>query len=844
MVTVQASNPEALRNYVSMLAGAGSGYLAISTTASQSMKTLKTEFFPAEDLDMIVDYLATIPKSNQVFMGIGHMSTKLQQGRGKSVDVCGFSVIGMDIDIADSSKPERKYPKSLDAAIELVEGFQLKPNAIIRSGTGLHVYWALESDYLIGSPDELRSGQKTVADFYQGFADYAMPFVFDHTHDLARVFRVPGFTNLKDPSNPQIVEALYINTDQKHTLEGITSVSTSRYKPKDATSIKSSQEVNPDFSLELMTQGCKWVQCARKNAEKASYAEWFAVGSLMSFSRDGLQEFLQYSSTHPSFDEDECVRQFEQIDPEKAARTCESLIQISGMNDACMNCAFRGGISSPVELGQPARRSVVISDKQLDEQTAQVWAGVHVNNDPPKLFEANGQLARANRDTQEIVTLDAGSATYALARIVTWLRLKKNGFTSANPSPIVIKDVMATPELPLPHLRRVSALPVLTKDGDVVSTPGYDANSQIFIAPKLGQQIKVNRNANQADAMEAARFIFEEMLCDFPFADESSRANALAIMLQPIARELFDGPSPLYLLDKPLAGTGASLLANALCYPYLGRPVPVKTWSASADERRKQITAHLMTGSAVYLWDNISGQVDCDAVASVLTSQTYSDRVLGTSNQVEMTNEGLWLATGNNPTFSNQIGRRIARVRLVPQTDTPALRTGFKHEPLMAWVEQNRAQIVSYLYDIVIAWINAGKPKFVGQLMGSYESWSAVLGGIIEHAGLPGFLSDTSMQQGSVDAETELLREFIQEWHDRFGQAKVTPTLIVEQVTECELVSEWDGFGVRGQATKAGKYLKTLTDRYVTINVAGQKVLVQVLKLGTRHFRLRHSETT
>lgn len=841
---MQASNSDMLRNFVSMIAGSGYGYIAISSTSAPSMKTLKTEFFPADDLDSIVGYLATIPKSNQVFIGISRMNTKLVQGRGKSVDVGSFSVIGMDIDISDPSKPERNYPESLEAAIDLVEGFQLKPSAIIRSGTGLHVYWVLDSDYLIASSEGLRSGQKIVADFYQGFADYALPFAFDHTHDLARVFRVPGFTNLKDPTIPQIVEAIYIDSDQKHTIADIESVSTSRYKPRNLGLGQSSEVAKPDFSIELMSQGCKWVQCAHENAQKASYAEWFAMGSLLSFSPDGLKEFLEYSSAHPSFDEDECIRQFEQIDPEKAARTCESLAQISGMNGACVNCAFRGGVTSPVELGQPARRSVLISDKQLDEQTAQVWAGVHVNNDPPKLFEANGQLARANRETQEIVALDASAATYALARIVTWLRLKKNGFTSANPSPIVIKDVMATPELPLPHLRRVSALPVLTKDGVVVSTPGYDASSQIFIAPKPGQQIAINHDADQSDAAEAVRFIFEEMLYDFPFADDSSRANALAIMLQPIARELFDGPSPLYLLDKPLAGTGASLLANALCYPYLGRSIPVKTWSASADERRKQITAHLMTGSAVYLWDNISGQVDCDAVASVLTSQTYSDRVLGTSNQVELTNEGLWLATGNNPTFSNQIGRRIARVRLVPQTDTPALRTGFKHEPLMAWVEQNRAQIVSYLYDIVIAWINAGKPKFVGQLMGSYESWSAILGGIIEHAGLPGFLSDTSMQQGSVDTETELLREFIQEWYDRFGTAKVTPTLIVEQVTECELVSEWDGFGVRGQATKAGKYLKTLTDRYVTINVAGQKVLVQVLKLGTRHFRLRHSETT
>jgi len=49
-------------------------------------------------------------------------------------------------------------------------------------------------------------------------------------------------------------------------------------------------------------------------------------------------------------------------------------------------------------------------------------------------------------------------------------------------------------------------------------------------------------------------WLFNELLGDFPFVDEASRAHTLALMLEPFVRPLIKGPTPLYLIDAPTRG--------------------------------------------------------------------------------------------------------------------------------------------------------------------------------------------------------------------------------------------------------------------------------------------------
>jgi hypothetical protein len=836
-----ASQDPITYNYLRMMAGQGNGYFAISHTDQCHFKSLYSYFIPANDVDAVRDYLDNLIKTKQVVIGFGRLAKPPIKGRGSASDVLAFSVIGMDIDILDPAKPNRILPKTIDEAIELLEGFTLPPTAVIKSGSGLHAYWYMDEDVLINDEADLKNAKALVSNFYAGFAEYAKPYSFDHTQDLARVFRVPGFTNRKNPNSLVTVEGVYVDIDRCYSHEQIEAI-----RPFKATKqvVDTTQVITTpvtDFSVNQMASGCSWFRKAMVTSATASHDAWFATGSLLSHAQDGLERFQKYSAEYPNYDPFETEDKFNQIDQDKAARTCESLAQIMPMGNECRGCLFRQGIKSPVELGIKSRRVVFASGLQLEEITSQLWTATHVNNDPPTMFLFNGLLARISRETGSAEILDRSSATHMFSRIATWMKWSRSLLVSAFPSPQVINDALATQNPPVPVLRRVTQLPLITAKKEIIASPGYHAESAVYVLNGVASSLDINLNSSKEQAVAAAKFLNEEMLLDFPFHGDSSRANAFAAMLQPIVRELYSGPSPLFLIDKPLPGSGASLLANAICYPVLGRDLPVKTWSSSAEERRKQITAHLTSGSQVFMWDNISGNIDCDAFAAVLTTEKYSDRILGTSNQVEMNNQGLWLASGNNPIFSNQLARRIAEIRIIPATDTPTERGGFKHDPLMDWVKQNRIQILEALYVMAIAWINAGCPAFTGKKLASYESWSNTLGGILHYAEVEGFLSDTALSRGTIDSESELLRELIQEWFDQLGTTSVKASEIVDNVTHCEKSEEWSSLSTTGRNTKCGQLITSIKDRYFKIEADGETIMVKVIQ-NSRKYRLQITE--
>ncbi len=83
--------------------------------------------------------------------------------------------------------------------------------------------------------------------------------------------------------------------------------------------------------------------------------------------------------------------------------------------------------------------------------------------------------------------------------------------------------MLATPDPPLP---------VLTRDGALQTEPGYSEGSPIYYAPPQGFQLpEVPRSPAPKDLARAKALIFEDLLGDFPFADQASRAHALALVL-------------------------------------------------------------------------------------------------------------------------------------------------------------------------------------------------------------------------------------------------------------------------------------------------------------------------
>jgi hypothetical protein len=244
------------------------------------------------------------------------------------------------------------------------------------------------------------------------------------------------------------------------------------------------------------------------------------------------------------------------------------------------------------------------------------------------------------------------------------------------------------------------------------------------------------------------------------------------------------------------------------------------------------------------LFDNLPDdrKIDSDVLASVVTSTIYSDRALGTNNDVKLENLGPWIATGNNPDFSGQLKRRVIRARLIPDTDEPYLRENFLHNPLMKWVQENRADLVDACLTIVMSWINAGRPVWHGQPLGSFEEFSKVMGGILQNAGVEGFMTEMDYQKDSVNSDTEQVRDLIQEWWKTNQNANLTATQIVEiaNVADLDIQDKWFDIKPRAQVSNAGKLLKSLLDRHFTIETPTGRKNIQLILGGTKStYRLK-----
>jgi putative DNA primase/helicase len=328
-------------------------------------------------------------------------------------------------------------------------------------------------------------------------------------------------------------------------------------------------------------------------------------------------------------------------------------------------------------------------DGDLARVAAEAWAALLKANDPPKIFRHGGVMAWIERDdTGEPITrhLTSDRLRYQLARVARWERTAKGQTRAANPPGAVVGDLLATPDPPLPILERIVECPVFAPSGTVSLEPGYHPEARVYYQPGQLDVPTIPLHPTTEDLARARKLLLEDMFGDFPFVDEAARAHTIALALQPACRGLIDGPTPLYVIEKPSPGTGASLLVNQIGVLTTGRPPAALTEGSSEDEWRKRITSKLMRSPSLIVIDNLRERLDSAALSAALTADTFEDRVLGLSQMVTLPVRCTWVATGNNPAMSNEIARRSISIRLDAKVDRPWERgpDAFRHASLGA----------------------------------------------------------------------------------------------------------------------------------------------------------------
>ncbi|MFH1680632.1 MAG: hypothetical protein ABIH26_08315 [Candidatus Eisenbacteria bacterium] len=433
---------------------------------------------------------------------------------------------------------------------------------------------------------------------------------------------------------------------------------------------------------------------------------------------------------------------------------------------------------SNIDLPSPARKevaeksddgqpSVQVNNRQLIDVIEDAWAAILAANRKPFLFVRAGRLVRIERSQGGVLLadVDEDSAYGMLARVARWCRMNEKGDLSDVPPPrSVAKDMIAYPHENLPRLDSIVASPVLTRSGKLIRRRGYHKREQLWYEPPARFRIgRIPSSPTQEEIERAKTLLLDDLLVDFPFAAESDRAHALAAILLPLARRLIDDCAPIHLVEAPCPGSGKGLLADVVSLIAEGRPCQVTTIARDEAETRKKITAMLSRGSRVILVDNIRDALDSDQLASALTAKIWSDRVLGTNRMIDLPNQATWLVTANNPRVSLELARRSVRIRLDPKVDQPWKREGFRHDPLREWVAANRGRLLAAALTLIRAWIAGGRPQG-DHVLGSFEEWAHVMGGILDFIGVSGFLGSQDELYELADAEGQEWREFVLVW--------------------------------------------------------------------------------
>jgi len=228
---------------------------------------------------------------------------------------------------------------------------------------------------------------------------------------------------------------------------------------------------------------------------------------------------------------------------------------------------------------------------------------------------------------------------------------REGAYVGTNPPVYLAENILAQGRWDYPPLIGIARSPILRPDGSICTTAGYDGQTQLFYSPDPDLVVPPIPENPTEDEVTAAARLLGDLIGEFPFADEASRANALAILLSVLMRPVISGHVPLAIIDAPMQGTGKTLLATVLGIVGVGsisgESIPAKQ---NEDEWRKKITAILLAAAPLVLLDNIpdNSTIDSSCLAAALTSQEWSDRLLGKSENIRLPSRTVWVATGNN----------------------------------------------------------------------------------------------------------------------------------------------------------------------------------------------------
>jgi hypothetical protein len=532
-----------------------------------------------------------------------------------------------------------------------------------------------------------------------------------------------------------------------------------------------------------------------------------------------LQEFNQ--TCGPPWDEKDLRRKWNEA-VAKGGERCSKLKNRQEETDTPVPPSPPPASPAPV-AARSGLPDILHTGRQYRDVEFEAASALMAANKPPFIFVGNGgvlvDLQRFDPDRPPRARdLDGPALRPVFAQVANWhkeVRTKHGKAIEEDfPPTALLTSFPARGNWPgIPQLRCVVPYPVFSPDWELIATEGYHSESGIYCHLGDLEIPAVPIQPTDSDMAVAKELILGDLLGDFPFADQASRAHAIAMLILPIVRHTIDGPTPLAVADAPAEGTGKSLLVEACLLATLGEIPEAMTADMKEEERDKTLLALLIEGQPVVFFDNANRKLDSGAFANTLTARYKRGRILGETRTAHARVNVCWILTGNNFTCSREIARRLYWIRLDAGVETPSERTGFRHEDLLGWVRLNPPRLLWALLVLVQHW-RAGDALPGTNLLGKFELWARTVGGILAAAGIPGFLDNVAAFRRICADTVGELAEFVKRWWASYGDSPVIAGQLFDMARdslESVLTAETED----GKRKQLGRFLKKHRDRVV-----------------------------
>lgn len=355
-----------------------------------------------------------------------------------------------------------------------------------------------------------------------------------------------------------------------------------------------------------------------------------------------------------------------------------------------------------------------------------------------------------------------------MARSTDWFKIGAKGNTfPADPKEQYANMLLKRSHKRFPELRGVLNAPTIdVATGRLIEKEGYDDATRLLLVD-LKPYPPVPENPTLLDAEQALEKL-KHLLRGFEFVSDADHSVAVAALLTGLVRPTCR-TAPIIGITSPTAGTGKSLLAEAVCIVATGRKPPGLSQGKTPEEDEKRLASVLRAGRQVILIDNCERYVQGDFLCSMLTMEAVQTRILGKTQSLNLPTSALVIATGNNLTFAGDMTRRAVLIHLDAGVERPDERV-FKWNVCDEAMDQREYLVVAGL-TMLRAYDVAGRPEQL-KPFGSFEDWDFIRGTLVWLG-----MSDPAETREAVladDPKRDELGELLRLWELALGGGAFT----------------------------------------------------------------------